>query len=114
MSRSNRLPAWARRVPQRKIRRLYETDAKGIYDEDLIDEVGYVEVEAAQVGQFFTLMHKRHKQKTTLVTSNLGFAEWGSFLHNQHLTSALIDRLTENCHTINMKNCRSLRGKLDE
>jgi hypothetical protein len=28
-------------VPQRKIRRLYETDAKGIYDEDLIDEVGY-------------------------------------------------------------------------
>ena len=41
MSRSNRLPAWARRVPQRKIRRLYETDAKGIYDEDLIDEVGY-------------------------------------------------------------------------
>lgn len=41
MSRSNRLPAWARRVPQRKIRRLYETDAKGIYDGDLIDEVGY-------------------------------------------------------------------------
>lgn len=40
--------------------------------------------------------------------------EWGSFLHNRHLTSALIDRLTENCHTINMKNCQSLRGKLDE
>ena len=58
------------------------------YDCLVIDEVGYVEVEAAQVGQFFTLMHKRHKQKTTLITSNLGFAEWGSFLHNQHLTAA--------------------------
>jgi DNA replication protein DnaC len=68
----------------------------------------------AQVGQFFTLMHKRHKKKTTLITSNLGFAEWGSFLHNKHLTAALIDRLTENSHVINMKNCTSLRDKLDE
>jgi hypothetical protein len=36
-----RLPEWAPRVSQSKIRRLYETDAEGIYDEDLIDEVGY-------------------------------------------------------------------------
>ena len=79
------------------------------YDCLLIDEVGYVEVEPAQVGQFFTLMHRRHKKKTTLLTSNLGFAEWGSFLHNPHLTAALIDRLTENSHVINMKNCESLR-----
>jgi len=28
-------------VPKRHIRRLYETDAKGIYDRDLIDEVGW-------------------------------------------------------------------------
>jgi hypothetical protein len=34
-------PDWAPRVSQRKIRRLYEADAQGIYDEDLIDEVGY-------------------------------------------------------------------------
>jgi len=32
---------WARRVPQRMIRRLYALDAKGIVDEELIDEVGY-------------------------------------------------------------------------
>ncbi len=84
------------------------------YDCLVIDEVGYVEVEAAQVGQFFTLMHKRHKKKTTLITSNLGFGEWGSFLHNVQLTSALLDRLTENSHVINMKTCKSLRDKLDK
>lgn len=32
---------WAARVPKRKIRQLYKTDAKGIVDEELIDEVGY-------------------------------------------------------------------------
>jgi DNA replication protein DnaC len=84
------------------------------YDCLVIDEVGYVEVEPAQVGLFFTLMQKRHKQQTTLITSNLGFSEWGSFLKNAHLTAALIDRLTENSHVIHMKNCRSLRDKLDD
>jgi len=79
----------------------------------LIDEIGYVEIEPVQVGLFFTLMHKRHKKKTTLITSNLGFQQWTSFLKNNHLTAALIDRLTENSHVINMKNCVSLRPRLD-
>ena len=82
------------------------------YDCLLIDELGYVEVVPAQVGHFFTLLHKRHKKKTTLITSNLGFSQWSSFLKNEHLTAALIDRLTENSYVINMKNCVSLRPKL--
>ena len=84
------------------------------YDCLVIDEVGYVEVEPAQVGLFFTLMQKRHKTRTTFITSNLGFSEWGSFLKNNHLTAALIDRLTEQSHVINMKNCQTLRPKLKE
>lgn len=83
------------------------------YDCLLIDELGYVEVEPVQVGLFFTLMHKRHKNKTTLITSNIGFSKWGSFLKNSQLTAALIDRLTESSHVINMKNCVSLRTRLD-
>jgi DNA replication protein DnaC len=82
------------------------------YDCLLIDELGYVELEPAQVGLFFTLMQKRHRKKPTLITSNLGFDEWRSFLKNDHLTAALIDRLTENSYVINMKNCVSLRPKL--
>lgn len=84
------------------------------YDCLVIDEVGYVEVEPAQAGLFFALMQKRHKTKTTLITSNLGFGDWGTFLKNNHLTSALIDRLTETSHVVNMKNCQTLRAKLKE
>ena len=106
------------------VERLYQsvadhTESKVIkkliaYDCLLIDELGYVEVEPVQVGLFFTLMHKRHKHKTTLITSNLGFAQWSSFLNNNQLTAALIDRLTENSHVLNMKKCISLRLKLDQ
>jgi DNA replication protein DnaC len=80
----------------------------------LIDEMGYIEVEPVQVGLFFTLLHQRHKKNPTLITSNLGFADWASFLKNDHLTAALIDRLTENSHVINMKGCKGLRPKLDD
>ncbi|MDF1515971.1 MAG: hypothetical protein P1S60_19340 [Anaerolineae bacterium] len=41
MKNKCKLPTWAPRVSQREVRLLYETDAKGIYDEDLINEVGY-------------------------------------------------------------------------
>lgn len=83
------------------------------YDCLLIDEIGYIEVEPAQVGMFFTLMQRRHRKKPTLITSNLGFDDWRSFLKNDHLTAALIDRLTENSHVIHMKRCRSLRDKIN-
>lgn len=77
----------------------------------LIDEIGYVQVEPVQVGLFFSLMQRRHRTKPTLLTSNLGFDDWGGFLKNDHLTAALIDRLTESSHVINMKGCVSLRTK---
>ena len=77
----------------------------------LIDELGYVEVEPIQVGLFFSLLQKRHKKKSTIITTNLGFSEWNSFLKNTQLTAALIDRLTEDSHVLNMKNCVSLRKK---
>jgi DNA replication protein DnaC len=82
------------------------------YDCLLIDELGYIEMEPVQVGLFFTLMHKRHKRKSTLITSNLGFSGWTDFLKNEQLTAALIDRVTENSYIINMKQCVSLRAKL--
>ena len=81
------------------------------FDVMCIDEIGYVEVEPAQTGLFFRLMSMRHRRKSTIVTSNLGFSEWAPFLKNDQLTAALIDRLTENSHVINMKKCVSIRPK---
>ena len=83
------------------------------YDVMLIDELGYVEVEPVHVGLFFTLLHQRHRRKTTLITSNLGFKQWNSFLKNEHLTASMVDRLTDQSYVINMKKCTSLRAGLE-
>jgi DNA replication protein DnaC len=80
----------------------------------LVDEVGTVEVEPVQAGLFFTLMQERHNKKSTFITSNLGFSEWRNFLKNDHLTAALINRLTENTHVFNLKGCVSIRPTLPQ
>jgi DNA replication protein DnaC len=81
------------------------------YDILTIDELGYHPVKKEQAGLFFKLMKSRHNKKTTLITTQLGFDEWGSFLQNKHLTAAMVDRITENCTVFNMKECISLRPK---
>ena len=84
------------------------------YDCLVVDEIGYADIDPAQVALFFTLVQRRHKTKTTLLTSNLGFSEWGSFLKNKQLTMALLDRLTETSHVFNLKGCGTLRDPLDQ
>jgi DNA replication protein DnaC len=66
----------------------------------LIDELGYVNPKPDQVNKFFRLIDKRRGKKSTLITSNLGYQEWASFLGNPNLTAALLNRLIERVHTI--------------
>ncbi len=77
----------------------------------LIDELGYTSCNKEQAGLFFDLMRRRHKKNTTIITTQLGFDEWGEFLQDTHLTAALLDRITENCTVFNMKECISIRPK---
>lgn len=77
----------------------------------LIDEVGYSSLDKTKAGLFFDLMKLRHKKHCTIITSQLGFEEWGSFINDKHLTAALLDRITENCTVFNMSKCLSIRPK---
>ena len=77
----------------------------------LIDEIGYIAGDHEPAGLFFDLMRRRHRRGVTIITTQLGFDEWGGFLHDAHLTAALLDRITVNCAVFNMKDCISIRPK---
>lgn len=79
------------------------------YDCLVIDELGYIDIDPSQAGLFFTLMKRRHKKSTTIITTQLGFKEWTGFMKNPHMTSALVDRLMENSQLLNLSKCISLR-----
>jgi len=81
------------------------------YDVLVIDELGHSPIRKEQAGLFFNLMRQRHKKKTTFITTQLGYDEWGDFLQNKHLTAAMLDRMTENCTVFNMRKCISIRPK---
>jgi DNA replication protein DnaC len=77
----------------------------------LIDEIGYDPVTREQASIFSELLRRRHKNNTTILTTQLGFDEWEKFLCDKHITAALLDRITVNCTVFNMKNCNSIRSK---
>jgi len=77
----------------------------------LVDELSYLTLKPEQTNLFFKLMDERHTRRApTLITTNLDYAEWGRFLNNPEMASALTDRIQDRCHTIRIKG-PSLRGE---
>ena len=67
----------------------------------LIDEMGYLTLNTDQINLFFKLMDTRYRAKRpTLITTNLGYDEWGTFLKNPPMVEALLSRLKQRCVTI--------------
>jgi DNA replication protein DnaC len=48
------------------------------------------------------MLSQRYERGSTLVTSNLPFAEWTEVLGSERLTGALLDRLTHHVHILEM------------
>jgi DNA replication protein DnaC len=69
----------------------------------LIDEMGYINAKTEQTNIFFKLMEERHHRRPTLITTNLAYPEWQTFLGNRPLTEALLSRLRERCHTVKIE-----------
>ena len=78
----------------------------------LIEEFGYLDVpEPREINDFFRLMDDRCNRKSTIITTNLGFEEWGKFIGNGPLAAALISRLLQKCRTITFpKDAVNLRN----
>ena len=62
----------------------------------LVDEFGYLSApDPQQFNDFFRLMDDRCNRKSTIITTNLGYDEWGKFLGNGPLVAALLSRISE-------------------
>jgi len=66
----------------------------------VIDEMGYLNLKPEQANTFFKLLHERYRRHSTIITTNLEYAEWHNFFGNPKLVEALLSRLRHHCHTI--------------
>lgn len=68
----------------------------------IVDERGFVPLSKTGAEMLFELFSQRYERGSTLVTSNLPFAEWTEVLGSEQLTGALLDRLTHHVHILEM------------
>jgi DNA replication protein DnaC len=76
----------------------------------IIDELGYVPFSKTGAELLFDLISQRYEVSSTIITSNLPFAEWTDTFGSEKLTGALLDRLTHHVQILEM-NGESYRLK---
>ena len=75
----------------------------------VIDELGYLTLKTEQANMFFKLMGERYGKSSTIITTNLDYADWYELFQRKPLVDALLDRLKHRCITISI-NGPSLRS----
>ena len=87
--RQESLPAFERRV-------------KRYADPDLLvlDELGYVPADSRGADILYNIISRRHKTRSTIITTNLAFKDWGPVFPSAACVGALVDRFTEQCHFV--------------
>ena len=61
------------------------------------DELGYLSLDQQTSNLFYQVISTRHSHKrSTIITTNTAFSEWGNILYNTTIATAIADRLVEN------------------
>lgn len=69
----------------------------------IIDELGLRKLNQTSVDDFYEVVSKRYEAKSTIITSNKEFNEWGRVLYDPVLATAILDRLVHHCNFVNIK-----------
>jgi DNA replication protein DnaC len=63
----------------------------------LVDELGYLSLDQQTSNLFYQVISTRYSQKrSSIITTNTPFSDWGNILFNTTIATAIADRLVEN------------------
>ena len=85
---------------ERKLLRFQKQIAS--YELLIVDELGFVPLSKTGAELLFEMLSQRYERGSTMLTSNLPFAEWTEVLGSERLTGALLDRLTHHVNILEM------------
>lgn len=69
----------------------------------VIDEVGYLPLDAVGATIFFQLVSARYERGSIILTSNKSYSDWGQVFGETTIASAILDRLLHHATTINIR-----------
>jgi len=68
----------------------------------ICDELGYLSFSRGGAELLFQVFSDRYERASLLITSNLGFGDWGQVFQGDRMTAALLDRFTHRCEIFEM------------
>ncbi len=77
------------------------------------DEIGYLSLGTQGSNLFFQVISARHDKKSTIISTNLPFADWGKVFDSTTVASAIADRLVYNSEILIMEG-NSYRKRLNK
>ena len=66
----------------------------------VIDELGYLPMDAASAHWIFQVVSRRYEKKSLVLTTNLAFRDWPTIFPNATCATALIDRVVHHADII--------------
>lgn len=66
----------------------------------VVDEIGYLPLGQQGSNLFFQVISHRHELKSTIITTNLPFAQWGNIFDSTTVATAIADRLVHNSQVL--------------
>ena len=80
----------------------------------VIDEVGYLSYSNRHADLLFELVSRRYQNKSTVVTTNRAFAEWGQVFPNAACVVSLVDRLMHRAEVVRIDGASYRAKEADE
>jgi DNA replication protein DnaC len=77
----------------------------------ILDDIGYVQHNRAEMEVMFTFLAERYERRTVILTTNLVFSEWERIFKDPMTTIAAIDRVVQHSVTLDMMGLESYRAK---
>jgi len=68
----------------------------------IIDEIGYLPINAEDAKLFFQLIDLRYEKKSTILTTNSNFKDWGNIFQDPKIASAILDRVLHHATVVNI------------
>ncbi len=81
---------------ERRIRRYTQPDVM------ILDELGYLPSDHRAADLLYNVISRRHEKRSTVITTNLSFKQWGTVFPGAACVVALVDRFAQHCHVVDI------------
>lgn len=68
----------------------------------IIDEIGYLPIDAEDAKMFFQLIDMRYEKRSTILTTNINFKSWEEVFQDTKIANAILDRILHHATVVSI------------